>query len=55
MADFTFGEYKNIRLQLKKCEGNSSIEIQNDTYLDIGLKGTRSDGLQYRKVSTGKM
>ena len=27
MADFTFGEYKNIRLQLNKCEGNQTIEI----------------------------
>jgi hypothetical protein len=55
MADFTFGEYKNVRLQLNKSVNNQSIEIQNDTYLDIGLKGTRSDGLQNRKMSLGKL
>jgi hypothetical protein len=27
MANFTFGEYKNIRLQLNKCEGNQTIDI----------------------------
>jgi hypothetical protein len=49
MADFNFGEYKNVRLVMKKTPVNDIIEIAEDTYLDVGLKGTRSDGLQIRK------
>ena len=54
MADFNFGEYKNIRLLMKKTQINDIIEISEDTYLDIGLKGTRSDGLQIRKQNTSR-
>jgi hypothetical protein len=42
MADFKFGEYKRLRLFMKKCPENDVIEIENDeVFLDIGLKGTR--------------
>lgn len=43
MADFKFGEYKILRLFMKKCASNDIIDIEEDeVYLDIGLKGTRS-------------
>jgi hypothetical protein len=45
MADFTFGEYKLVRLFLKKCP-NSPIDFEPEsTFLDIALKGTRASGL----------
>jgi hypothetical protein len=46
MADFKFGEYKILRLYMKKCPGNEIIKIEEDeVFLDIGLKGTKSSGL----------
>ena len=46
MADFKFNEYKILRLYLNKCLQNTEYEIDGDnTYLDIGLKGTMAKGL----------
>jgi hypothetical protein len=46
MADFSYGAYKNHRLFLQPCEGNVDYEFDpENTYLDIGLKGTKADGL----------
>ena len=46
MADFKFGEYKILRLYMNKCANNNVIEIdKEETFLDIGLKGTKSQGL----------
>jgi hypothetical protein len=46
MADFKFGEYKILRLFMKKCPQNNVVEIEDDeVWLDIGLKGTKSQGL----------
>lgn len=46
MADFKYGEYKILRLFLKKCPENNLIEIEDDeVFLDIGLKGTKQQGL----------
>lgn len=46
MADFKFNEYKILRLYLNQCPQNTDIEIDpENTYLDIGLKGTMAKGL----------
>lgn len=46
MADFKFDEYKVVRLHLNQCPANNIIEIDRDeTFLDIGLKGKRANGL----------
>ena len=47
MADFKFGEYKIVRLYLhQSASNNGDYPIdQNETYLDIGLKGTKVKGL----------
>jgi len=43
MADFKFGEYKILRLYMNKCANNNVLDIdKEETFLDIGLKGTRS-------------
>ena len=45
MADFKFNEYKILRLYLNKSPGNDKIEIDKETFLDIGIKGTQQQGL----------
>jgi hypothetical protein len=43
MADFKFGEYKILRLYMNKCANNNVLDIdKEETFLDIGLKGTKS-------------
>lgn len=43
MADFVYGEYNPVKLRLKKCPENDQIDIDpEETYLSIGLKGTRA-------------
>ena len=47
MADFKFNEYKLLRLYLHKSPDNNTIDIIDDEcYLDIGLKGTIAKGFQ---------
>lgn len=47
MADFKFNEYKILRLYLHKSPDNEKIDIVDDEcYLDIGLKGTIAKGFQ---------
>lgn len=43
MADFGQGEYKQVRLRLKKCDSNNLIDIQEECFIDLGLKGTRAN------------
>lgn len=51
MADFKFGEYKIVRLNLKKSN-SCPIEIDIDqTFLDIALKGTKAHGLASKRSS----
>ena len=43
MADFTFDQYKVIRLNMNQHPNNQIIEINSEeTFLDIGLKGKRA-------------
>lgn len=44
MADYVYGEYNPVTLYLKKSPENNMIDIDpNETYLSIGLKGTRAN------------
>ena len=55
MADFNYGSYKAIRLQLNQCEGNADYNFDaSETYIDIGLKGTKADGLVQKRMSAIK-
>jgi len=55
MADFEYGKYKSIRLQLTQSEGNDTYNFDpTETYLDIGLKGTKADGLVQKRMSAIK-
>ena len=54
MGDFIYGEYKYRTLYLKKSDANDIITFDSDaqdTYLEIGLKGTRQDGLVQKRMS----
>lgn len=52
MADFKFGEYKMVRLFLKKCSANTTIDFDKEqTFLDIALKGTKANGLASKRHS----
>jgi hypothetical protein len=54
MADFKFNEYKILRLYLHKSEANTTIDINEDeTYLDIGLKGTMAKGIMNNSRAGG--
>jgi len=55
MADFSYGAYKNHRLFLQPSEGNTDYDFDpENTYLDIGLKGTKADGLVQKRMSAIK-
>ena len=51
MADFKFGEYKIVRLFLKRCIGTPIDFDPENTYLDIALKGTKASGLVSKRNS----
>jgi hypothetical protein len=42
MADFKFGEYKMVRLLLKKCAGSPIDFDESATFIDLALKGSRA-------------
>lgn len=52
MGDFEYGAYKYRTLKLNKVEANDIIDFDpEETYLEIGLKGTRQDGLVQKRMS----
>jgi len=52
MADFKFAEYKVVRLNLVKCDSNNYLNFDpKETYLDVGLKGTKAQGLLKRSAA----
>lgn len=54
MADFKFDEYKIIRLNMNPCPSNDIIEINpEETFLDIGIKGKRAQGLIQASMNKG--
>jgi len=43
MADFKFGEYKIVRLFLRKSAANTSYDFNpEETFIDLALKGSRA-------------
>ena len=55
MSDFFYGEYKPLRLFLKRCEANTKFDIDSkEAYIDIGLKGSNEDGLVEKRMSAIK-
>lgn len=55
MVDFEYGQYKNLKLYFKKDESNEDYPFnEEETYVDIGLKGTKADGLVQRRMSAIK-
>jgi hypothetical protein len=53
MTDFTYGEYNYRKLQLvAHPENNGAIEFESgEAFLEIGLKGTKQDGLVQKRMS----
>jgi hypothetical protein len=46
MAEFSYKEYKLMRLYLIQSEGNEDYPVNpEEAYIDIGLRGTNEDGL----------
>lgn len=55
MSDFFYGEYKPVTLHLKQCEGNHLHYVDpNETFIEIGLKGSNEDGLVQKRMSAIK-
>ena len=55
MTDFMFGEYKYRTLNLNMHPDNNVIEFDPaETLLEIGLKGTKEDGLVEKRMSSIK-
>lgn len=52
MTDFSYGEYKYRTLNLVKCQANETHDFDsNEAYLEIGLKGTKQDGLVQKRMT----
>ena len=51
MADFKYGRYNGQRLFLQQVESNTKYNISEVGYLEIGIKGTRADGLVMQRMS----
>ena len=52
MTDFEYGSYKYRTLQLKMHADNNVLEFDPEqTYIEIGLKGTKQDGLVQKRMS----
>lgn len=55
MADFNYGSYKSLRLNLNQVKENTEYNFDSsETYIDIGLKGTKADGLVQKRMSAIK-
>ena len=44
VANFTFGQFKIQKFQLKQSKGTEYSFNPEETYIKVGLKGTRTDG-----------
>jgi hypothetical protein len=55
MADFKYGRYNGQRLFLQQVESNEKYNFKSgEAYLEIGIKGTRADGLVMQRRSLSK-
>ena len=55
MADFKYGKYNGQRLFLEQSEQNNEWNFDpSKAYLEIGIKGTKSDGLVEKRMKVIK-
>ena len=46
IADFKYGKYNGMRLFFEKCKENTIYNFEpSESYIEIGLRGTKSEGL----------
>ena len=51
MTKYGYGKFNIMQLQLQKCESNEFETPVGETYLEIGLRGTKADGLVQKRMS----
>lgn len=52
MADYDLGRYKYRTIYLKRVEENDFLDFNPaETFLEIGLKGTKQDGLVQKRMN----
>ena len=51
MTNYLYGKFKIMKLDLTQCDGNTGFTPQGDTFLEIGLRGTKADGLVQKRMS----
>ena len=55
MGDYIYGQYKYRSLNLVKSDANDVVDFNpEETILEIGLKGTRQEGLYQKRMSEVK-
>jgi hypothetical protein len=55
MGNYNYGQYNMIKLNLQQCPTNTDYPFDSsETFLEIGLKGTRADGLVQKRMSAIK-
>lgn len=51
MSKYSYGQYNMMKLQLDQSTANTEYPVDpSETYLEIGLKGTRADGLVEKRM-----
>jgi hypothetical protein len=51
MTNYRYGKFNIMKLDLVQCEGNQGFTPQGETFLEIGLRGTKADGLVQKRMS----
>ena len=55
MADYKYGKYNGMRLFFEKCKDNNQYTFDPaESYIEIGIKGTKADGLVQQRMSAIK-
>jgi hypothetical protein len=55
MGNYSYGQYNLIKLNLEQCPSNTDYPFDpSETVLEVGLKGTRADGLVQKRMSAIK-
>lgn len=55
MGNYSYGQYNVIKLNLEQCPSNTEYPFDpSETVLEVGLKGTRADGLVQKRMSAIK-
>ena len=54
MADFNYGSYKYSTLTMQRSKENTTIDITDDVMIEIGLKGTKANGLVQKRMEEMK-